>query len=82
MTPAACGMLSVFIFECGAGECGASFQAVRVCVPVCGVYVCVCVRVTVSVSDNSRTSDIFRSILLFDRPVLHMCGNDVRALYN
>ena len=49
-----------------------------VCMCVCvHVYVCMC-----SVSDNSRTSDIFRSILLFDRPILHMCGNDVRALYN
>ena len=38
------------------------------------------VSIPSSVSDNSRTSDIFRSILLFDRPILHMCGNDVRAL--
>ena len=36
---------------------------------------------TYSVSDNSRTSDIFRSILQLVWPIVRMCGNHVRAQY-
>ena len=34
---------------------------------------------TDSVSDNGRSSDIFRPILQLVRPILRMCGNHVRA---
>ena len=39
------------------------------------------IHVHISVYDNSRTSDVFRSILLSVRSILRMCGKNVQTAF-